>query len=100
MSMYQNQKSKSFLLTAFLLSVLTVSTGCSILPVKQKWPTAPAAALESCPELDKLTKDTKLSDLSKTINTNYGRYHECAIKVDAWIEWYKTQKSIYESKNK
>lgn len=100
MSMFQNQKSKSFLLAAFLLSVITLGTGCSTTPVKQKWPAAPKSALESCPELDKLTNDSKLSDISKTINTNYSRYHECAVKVNAWIEWYKTQKSIHEGKNK
>lgn len=98
--MNTNQKSKSFLLAVFLLSVVTIGTGCSTPPVKQKWPAAPKLALESCPELDKLNKDSKLSDISKTINTNYSKYYECAVKVDAWIEWYKTQKSIYERTHK
>jgi len=28
---------------------------------------------------------------------NYGTYYECAVKTDAWIEWYQKQKIIFEN---
>lgn len=92
----QNKKS-ILLITAILILFVT---GCSTPPVKQKWPDAPTISNKPCPDLDKLSDNVKLSDISKTININYSRYYECAVKVDAWIEWYNVQKSIYESTQK
>lgn len=78
------------------LSVLLV--GCStVVPVKAKFPDAPETLLGKCPELKKLDSQPKLSDISKTIAQNYTTYHECSVKNDAWIEWYKVQKQIFES---
>ena len=51
--------------------------------------------------LDKVEPGTK--ELSKTLEVvvkNYSKYHECRIKVDAWNEWYKDNKEIFESLNK
>jgi hypothetical protein len=50
-----------------------------------------------CPQLQKLQEDAKLSDISKTVSVNYGTYYECAVKTDAWIEWYQKQKHIFEN---
>jgi len=51
---------------------LMILTGCSTtVPVKAKFPGVPTA--------------------------NYNTYYECALKHDAWIEWYQTQKNIFES---
>jgi hypothetical protein len=52
--------------------------------------------LEKCSDLKKLDEDAKLSDLSKIIVTNYTSYHVCSIQNDGWIEWYNTQKKIFE----
>ena len=80
-----------------LLSLLLV--GCSTtVPVARKFPDAPGALAQTpCPQLQKLAEDAKLSDISKTVTVNYGTYYECAVKTDAWIEWYKIQKEIFES---
>jgi hypothetical protein len=40
---------------------------------------------------------TKLSDVVDIVVTNYGQYKECQVKVDSWIDWYNTQKQIFES---
>jgi hypothetical protein len=40
--------------------------------------------------------DAKLSDIAKTITVNYTEYYTCAVKNDAWIEWYQVQKNIFE----
>jgi len=53
--------------------------------------------MQKCPSLAKLSDDTKLSEIAKTVTSNYTSYHECSIKLDAWIEWYGIQKQIYES---
>jgi hypothetical protein len=79
-----------YLIFPFLIS------GCSIL-VKPSFPDIPKNLDESCPELQEAKKDSdKLSDLLKTVTINYGQYHECSIKVQAWSEWYKKQKKIFE----
>ena len=48
-------------------------------------------------KLKELEKDPKISEVSKTINVNYGTYYECAVKVDTWIEWYHSQKKIFDN---
>jgi hypothetical protein len=80
---------------AFLL--LISLTGCSTtVPVVAKFPEVPKVLLTKCPNLQELSTDAKLSDVAKTITINYSSYYECAVKMDAWIEWYSVQKIIYE----
>ena len=80
------------------LLILLVLAGCSTtVPVKMKFPEVPDKLLQKCPQLQKLGEDVKLSDVSKTVTINYNTYYECAVKNDAWIEWYQIQKHIYES---
>ena len=80
-----------------LLSLLLV--GCStVVPVTQKFPEAPGnVAMTACPQLQKLSEDAKLSDISRTVTVNYGTYYECAVKTDAWIEWYQKQQQIFNN---
>jgi len=80
------------------LFILLMLAGCSTtVPVTAKFPDAPGnVAMTACPQLQKLTEDAKLSDISKTVSVNYGTYYECAVKTDAWIEWYQIQKRIFE----
>jgi hypothetical protein len=67
-------------------------------PQKPKFPDSPGKdSTTACPELKSLPKNVQLSDVSKTIIDNYTIYYQCAVKVDAWIEWYETQKKIFES---
>ena len=89
---------KLFFLVVFVILAF-LATGCStVVPVTQKFPEAPGnVAMTPCPQLQKITDDAKLSDISKTITVNYGTYYECAVKTDAWIEWYKIQKQIFEN---
>lgn len=81
----------------YLLLVLLL-TGCSTtVPVTAKFPEPPKYSNVACPPLEKLNDGAKLSDLAKTLSDNYSLYYECSIKNDAWIEWYKTQRNIFES---
>ena len=83
---------------AFLLLILL--TGCStVVPVTVKFPDVPNEMKVKCPSL-KTMDGSKLSEISKTITQNYTAYYECAVRNDAWIEWYETQKKIYETLKK
>ena len=73
-----------------------VLSGCStVVPVAVKFPEPPGkGAMTGCPDLQKLQDNARLSDVSRTINVNYSTYYECAVKTDAWQEWYRIQKHI------
>lgn len=82
---------------ALIFSVLLLG-GCStVVPVTQQWPDPPGKlATESCAPLQTLQSDPKLSQVAKTVASNYDEYWACAIKVDAWRDWYTQQKIIYQ----
>jgi hypothetical protein len=71
--------------------------GCVATPVKRTFPDVPPELLVSCPELKHVQQTEQLSEVLKIVVDNYGQYHECKIKVDTWVEWYKTQKQIFDS---
>ena len=79
------------LLVPFLLA------GCLATPVKRNFPEVPEELKVACPDLQKVKQDAKLSDVVSTVSTNYTQYHDCRAKVDAWGEWYKNQKDIFDS---
>lgn len=81
----------TLLLLPFLLA------GCLATPVKRNFPEVPAELKVACPDLQKVKDDAKLSDVISTVSTNYTQYHECRAKVDAWNEWYKNQKQVFDS---
>lgn len=84
-----------------LLPLMFLSGCLSIFPVKPKFPEVPSELLEKCKPLKTMEeKETTFSELSKTIVINYNQYHECSIKNETWIEWYRSQKKIYEEINK
>jgi hypothetical protein len=81
-----------------LIMSLLFLFGCSsLLPTVRSWPAAPADLKQVCPELKETAQDTtKLSEVIKVVTENYATYHECRIKMNAWIEWYDSQKLIFE----
>ena len=81
-----------------VLAISLALTACSTtVPVTMTFPEAPGKqAMIACPNLQKLKDDAKLSDISRTITINYSTYYECAVKTDAWIEWYEIQRRIFE----
>jgi hypothetical protein len=82
----------------FLIPILLLS-GCFTAPVNNSFPEVPTELLEACPDL-KITPETEqLSEVLTVVVDNYGQYHECKIKVDAWVKWYKIQKQIFNSVN-
>jgi hypothetical protein len=99
MKNYESQQKISTILFVIIAILFVVMcAGCStVVPVTAKFPDAPATIMQQCPQLEKLNADAKLSDVAKTVTINYTTYYECAIKNDAWIEWYGVQKNIFES---
>jgi hypothetical protein len=80
-----------------LLATLLLAGCTTVVPVTQKWPEPPGLqATLSCPNLQKLGTDPKLSEVAKTVSDNYSEYWICATKLDAWIEWYKKQEIIHK----
>jgi len=74
-------------------------TGC--LTTAPKFPNIPEELKASCPELKEATKETQeLSKLLDVVVVNYSTYYECRVKVDAWLEWHRTQKEIYDKATK
>jgi len=96
----ERQQRISTILFVIVTAIFFVAmcTGCSTtVPVTAKFPEVPVKIMEKCPSLQKVNEDAKLSDISKTITINYSTYYECAVKHDAFIEWYNVQKNIFES---
>jgi len=82
--------------TLLLLPLLL--TGCfKSIPVKMSFPDAPTEMKTACPELKQVKENAEMSDVLEVVASNYGTYHECKNKVDAWIEWHKQQKQISDN---
>lgn len=84
----------------YALIVALCLTGCTAVPVKQKFPEVPQSLLESCAQLETLNDGAKLSDVAKSVTKNYTHYHECSNKQEGFADWYSTQKKIFEDTNK
>jgi hypothetical protein len=91
---------KLFILTIFIIFAFLI-TGCSTtVPVTARFPDAPELILDQCPKLKTIEGETvSIIDFTKTVTLNYTTYYECAARTDAWIEWYREQKKIFESIN-
>lgn len=84
-----------------ILLALTLSACTTVVPVTQKFPDAPGLQSQTpCPQLKKLQDAPQLSDVARTVTVNYTEYYTCAVKTDAWIEWYSKQKIIFEGLGK
>lgn len=86
--------------TSLVLLAALVLSGCATkVPVAMKFPNAPESLLITCEDLQKVPEnEEQLSEMLKV--ANYGRYHECKAKIDAWIDWYNQQKKVTESVTK
>jgi flagellar basal body-associated protein FliL len=98
----QGRISSVIFIVLMAMVVLAMCGGCAtVVPVAAAFPAAPGATYQqSCPDLQKIKDQPQLSDVSNTISVNYSSYYECAVKLDAWIQWYSQQKTIFESAGK
>lgn len=80
-----------------MVSVLLLSACTTAVPITVKFPDAPPTLQETCPNLQQTADTDKLSDVMAIVVANYGLYHECQLKVEAWQEWHKKQQEIFET---
>ena len=92
----------SLIIFALVIMVILAVSGCTTaVPVTARFPEPPGkGAMTVCPDLQKLNNNAKLSDVANTVTVNYSTYYECAVKADAWQEWYRIQKHISEGAGK
>lgn len=84
----------------FAIICLILLSGCTTVPVQQKWPQIPKTLQEGCPPLLMIKEDSvEIVNFMETVVLNYNLYHDCQIKNQGWLKWYKEQKELYE-KNK
>lgn len=80
------------------LASLVFLTGCATsVPVTMSFPQVPEALAKPCDlllPLDTTKKD--LTDLLENTTDNYAKAKECHAKSKAWLEWYETQRKIFE----
>ena len=82
---------------ALVLSTVLLSA-CVATPVARKFPTVPVELTQACPPLTTIDENTtKLSEVVKSVTTNYGYYQDCSDKNSAWNKWYQDQKQIFDS---
>jgi len=102
----KNQRNQQFvsslIMIVFVIIVILAVSGCSTaVPVTTRFPEPPGkGAMTVCPDLQKLNTNAKLSDVANTVTVNYSTYYECAVKADAWQEWYQIQQRIFEGVGK
>ena len=85
--------------TMVLLATVMLAGCATPVPVESKFPPVPEQLMNTCPQLKTIEGDVvTISQFTKTVVTNYATYHDCVAKNNAWIEWYQTQKKIYERK--
>lgn len=80
-----------------VMPLVVLLVACSAVPVERKFPEVPAELMTNCPDLKQTPQTEKLSEVLNVVVENYGQYHECRLKADTWVEWYKTQKQIFDS---
>jgi hypothetical protein len=92
----------SLIVFAVVIIMILAVSGCSTaVPVTAQFPEPPGkGAMTACPDLQKLNNGAQLSDVANTITVNYSTYYECAVRTDAWQEWYRIQKHIFEGAGK
>ena len=81
-----------------LLGLVSLLAACSTaVPLTQSFPQAPDMLMEKCPELKIIVGErVTIVDFTKTVSENYTTYYQCAGRTDAWIDWYRRQKKIWE----
>ena len=82
-----------------LICTILALSGCATsVPVTMNFPQVPEDLKIACPDIKLVDPaTTKLSTVVSVVSENYGQYQECQIKVNAWVQWYDSQKKIYES---
>ena len=77
-------------------ALVLLLTGC-VTPVNREFPKMPSVLEQPCADLKIVPDTTKLSTVLEIVTENYALYQECQLKTETWMEWYRTQKKIFDS---
>lgn len=81
----------------FVLSLILLAGCAHTVPVTMHFPQLPEVLAAPCDKLEPLDPTKReLSDLIENAADNYGKHYECEAKLNAWTDWYNTQKKIHE----
>ena len=78
------------------IPLVLILTGC-VTPVKRNFPEMPSVLEQPCQDLKTVPSTNKLSIVLEVVTENYALYRECQIKSETWLDWYQTQKKIFDS---
>jgi hypothetical protein len=87
---------KRFLATFLIVMI----TGCATsVPVTMNFPEVPKELTVPAGKLSPLdtNKKIELSDIIENANENAGKYYALREKYNAWIEWYASQRKVFDS---
>jgi len=88
---------KLFALVIYILLAFLITACSTAVPVTQSFPDAPDMLMEKCPELKTIAGErVTIIEFTITVSENYTTYYQCAGRTDAWIDWYRQQKKIWE----
>lgn len=86
-----------FALVIYILLAFLITACSTAVPVTQNFPQAPDMLKEKCPELKTIAGEKiTVIEFTRTVSENYTTYYQCAGRQEAWIDWYKQQKKIWE----
>jgi len=86
-----------FVLVIFIVLAFLITACSTVVPVTQNFPQAPDMLMEKCPELKTIPGErVTIIEFTKIVSENYTTYYQCAGRTDAWIDWYRQQKKIWE----
>lgn len=77
-----------------ILTLLSL-TSCTT-AVKREFPSIPPSLTTTCQELILVDDNATFSAVLSVVTDNYARYHECKLKSEMWLNWYNTQKAIFD----
>lgn len=74
----------------YILILTMLLSGCTTFNIGKPWPIQEDAyLLQTCSQLLQIEKGKQsMSEIVDIVEANYGKWHECKIKTDGWIEWY------------
>ena len=88
---------KLFALVIYILLAFLITACSTAVPLTQNFPDAPDMLMEKCPELKTIAGErVTIIEFTRTVSENYTTYYQCAGRTDAWIDWYRQQKKIWE----
>jgi len=80
-----------------LFIIFLISLAGCVAPVKRNFPEIPFVLKQTCEDLKIVPNTTELSTVLEVVTENYALYRECQIKSETWLDWYRTQKKIFDS---